>query len=61
MKPRINIKREEARLFADEICAKTGETITQAVTEALRERLEILRQIDVATLRHDRSSSCVLR
>jgi antitoxin VapB len=35
----LNIKDPEARRLARKIAAQTGETITQAVTEALRERL----------------------
>ena len=36
----LNIKNPEADRLARELAAKTGETITQAVITALRERLE---------------------
>lgn len=36
----LNIKNPEARRLADELSAVTGESVTQAVTEAIRERLE---------------------
>lgn len=36
----LSIKNEEADRFARELCRITGETITVAVTVALRERLE---------------------
>ncbi|MEQ1822497.1 MAG: type II toxin-antitoxin system VapB family antitoxin [Fimbriimonadaceae bacterium] len=36
----MNIKNEEATRLAHELAAITGESITKAVTEALRERLE---------------------
>ncbi len=35
----MNIKNEEATRLAKELAAITGESITKAVTEALRERL----------------------
>jgi antitoxin VapB len=35
----LNIKDPEAHKLAQEIAQKTGETMTRAVTEALRERL----------------------
>lgn len=35
----MNIKNEEATRLAHELAAITGESITKAVTEALRERL----------------------
>lgn len=36
----MNIKNEEAHRLARELTALTGETVTAAVTQALRERLE---------------------
>lgn len=36
---RLNIKNEEADRLARELAALTGQTITAAVTEAVRERL----------------------
>jgi antitoxin VapB len=40
MVKRLNIKSEEARRLASELVALTGETLTEAVTTALRERLD---------------------
>ena len=42
MNMQINIKNDEARMRADEITKRTGETITEAVTEALKQRLKKL-------------------
>ncbi len=39
----MNIKNEEAHRLAQELATLTGESMTAAVTEALRERLERLR------------------
>lgn len=36
----LNIKSEEAHRLAHELAALTGETMTAAVTQAMRERLE---------------------
>ncbi len=36
----LNVKNEEAHRLARELAALTGETVTAAVTEAVRERLE---------------------
>jgi antitoxin VapB len=36
----LNIKNPEARRLADELAALTGESVTETVTTALRERLE---------------------
>jgi antitoxin VapB len=41
---RMNIKNREARLLAAELSKLTGESITTAVTIALRERLARVRQ-----------------
>ncbi len=55
MNMQINIKSAEARELADEITKRTGETITEAVTAALKERLrkltveERLARIDILT------------
>jgi antitoxin VapB len=40
---RLNIKSEEAHRLARELAELTGETMTAAVTEALRERIERVR------------------
>jgi antitoxin VapB len=42
MNMQINIKSLKARELADEITKRTGETITEAVTAALKERLRQL-------------------
>jgi antitoxin VapB len=39
----LNIKNEEAHRLAQELAALTGESMTAAVTEAVRERLDRLR------------------
>jgi len=39
----LNIKNEEAHRLARELAALTGESMTVAVTEALRERIERVR------------------
>lgn len=39
----LNIKSEEAQKLAHELASLTGESMTAAVTEAVRERLERLR------------------
>jgi len=36
----LNVKTDEAHRLAQELAALTGETLTAAVTQALRERLE---------------------
>jgi len=36
----LTIRNEEARRLAEELAALTGETLSAAVTEAVRERLE---------------------
>lgn len=40
----MNIKNPEAHLLAQELAAATGESLTTAVTVALRERLERVRK-----------------
>jgi antitoxin VapB len=40
----LNIKNREAHLMAEELSRLTGESITTAVTIALRERLDRVRQ-----------------
>lgn len=40
----LNIKNDEADRLARELADLTGETVTAAVTEALRERLEHIRR-----------------
>lgn len=39
----LNIKNKEAHKLAEELAELTGETMTTAVTEAVRERLERVR------------------
>ena len=39
----LNIKSDEAHRLAQQLAALTGETMTTAVTEALREKLERVR------------------
>jgi antitoxin VapB len=47
----LNIKNPEMHRLATELARLTGETLTQAVTEALRERLErVSRQRQKATV-----------
>jgi antitoxin VapB len=40
----LNIRNQEAEKLAEAVAAMTGETKTQAVTKALRERLEGLKR-----------------
>ena len=40
----MNIKSEEAHRLAKELAAETGESVTQAVTVAIRERLAQVRK-----------------
>jgi len=40
----LNIKNPEAHKLAQALARETGETITAAVTEAIRERLEAVRR-----------------
>lgn len=47
----ISIKNDEADRLARELSALTGETLTEAITEALRERLERTRARDADELR----------
>ena len=44
----MNIKNEETTALARELAAATGETVTRAVTVAVRERLVRVRQLDQA-------------
>jgi antitoxin VapB len=44
----LNIKNEEAHRLAQDIAALTGESLTAAVTEALRERLGRLQRKGLA-------------
>ena len=46
----MNIKNEEAQKLAHELSKLTGESLTSAVTEAVRERLERLRSAQGASL-----------
>jgi antitoxin VapB len=39
----LNIKNPEAHKLAEELARRTGENMTEAVTQALRERLERVR------------------
>ena len=45
----MNIKNTEAHELAKELARVTGESLTEAVTTAVRERLERLRQTDAST------------
>jgi len=49
----LNIKDPEAHRLARAIARSTGETMTHAVTEALRERHERLQRRDAAALAAD--------
>ncbi len=49
----LNVKDPEAHRFAQAIARATGETITRAVTEALRERYERLQKQDPEMLAAD--------
>lgn len=49
----LNIKDPEAHRLARAIARSTGETMTRAVTEALRERHERLQRRDAAALAAD--------
>jgi antitoxin VapB len=49
----LNIKDPEAHRLARAIARTTGETMTRAVTEALRERHERLQRRDAAALAAD--------
>ena len=40
----LNIKKAETERLAQELVAETGETLTEAITVALRERLEHVRR-----------------
>lgn len=44
----LNIKNEETHRLAQELAAMTGESLTAAVTEAVRERLERVRSRGMA-------------
>lgn len=46
----MNIKNEETHRLARELAALTGESVTAAVTEALRERLERIQRKRGASL-----------
>jgi antitoxin VapB len=46
----MNIKNNETQKLAREVSKRTGESLTAAVTEALRERLERLRSAEGAGL-----------
>jgi antitoxin VapB len=49
----LNVKDPEAHRLAQAIAQATGETMTHAVTEALRERYERLQRRDPETLAAD--------
>jgi len=49
----LNVKDPEAHRLAQAIAQETGETLTRAVTEALRQRYERLRKQDPETLAAD--------
>jgi len=46
----MNIKNEETTALARELAAATGETLTRAVTVAIRERLVRVQQLDQAAV-----------
>jgi len=46
----LNIKNEEAYRLAQELSRETGESMTAAVTEALRERLDRVRRTNDSKL-----------
>ena len=46
----LNLKNQETHRLAQELAEKTGESLTTAVTVALRERLERLRQNEKGAL-----------
>lgn len=52
-KASLNVKDPEAHRLAEAIAAETGETITRAVTTALRERYERMRRTDAEALAAD--------
>jgi len=52
-KTSLNVKDPEAHRLAQAIAQKTGETLTRAVTEALRERYERLHKQDPEALAAD--------
>jgi antitoxin VapB len=49
----LNVKDPEAHRLAQAIAEETGETLTHAVTESLRQRLERLHKQDHETLAAD--------
>ncbi len=49
----LNVKDPEAHRLAQAIAQETGETLTRAVTEALRERYERLHKRDAEALAAD--------
>jgi antitoxin VapB len=49
----LNVKDPEAHRLAQAIAQETGETLTRAVTEALRERYERLHRRDAEALAAD--------
>ncbi len=46
----LNIKNEETHRLARELAARTGESVTAAVTQAVRERLQRVSRIKGGTL-----------
>ncbi len=46
----LNIKKKEAHRLAEELARLTGESLTTAVTEALRERLDRVRDAQRTSL-----------
>lgn len=49
----LNIKSQEAHRLAQELAAITGESMTTAVTEAVRERLKRLKSKDIKRRIHE--------
>jgi antitoxin VapB len=48
----LNIKNEEAHRLAQRLAKLTGESLTEAVTRALRERLDLIRRQREPALSH---------
>lgn len=46
----LNIKNPQTHALAREVAAKTGESVTEAVTVALQERLDRLKKLDEKSL-----------
>lgn len=49
----LNIKRAETYELAKQVAERTGQSLTDAVTEALRDKLAVLRDADEQAVRSD--------